>query len=190
MQVGCPCSSTNTSLLLPPPTQVCQSATAHCAGHYGDLVPGDSGLHSPGSHACGPTAEGNHPHTVQVSAAAVVESTPSLTLAFPSASPQASPAVPASPQSLSHLPCKTRVSYFLRYCGDGQIPDHFVVGQTTAPPLASMLGGPSPSSLPAETFVSVDADSLQVLLGFALAHGGVNPIMDCLHILLGEGVLY
>lgn len=41
-------------------------------------------------------------------------------------------------------------------------------------------------SLPAETFVSVDSDSIQVLLSFSLAHGGVNSILDCLQILLGE----
>ena len=64
-----------------------------------------------------------------------------------------------------------------------------MVGQPPALPLPAMLGVPSPSSLPAETFVSVDADSLQVLLGFALAHGGVNSILDCLHILLGEEAL-
>lgn len=40
-------------------------------------------------------------------------------------------------------------------------------------------------SLPEETFVSVDTDSLQILLSFALAHGGVNTILDVLQILLG-----
>ena len=34
------------------------------------MVSGDPGLHGPGSHACGPAAEGDHPHTFQVSAAA------------------------------------------------------------------------------------------------------------------------
>ena len=41
-------------------------------------------------------------------------------------------------------------------------------------------------SLPEETFVSVDADSLQILLSFALAHGSVNTILDVLQILLGK----
>lgn len=41
------------------------------------------------------------------------------------------------------------------------------------------------SSLPGDNFVSVDRDSLQVLLAFALAHGNVNSILSCLQILLG-----
>lgn len=39
-------------------------------------------------------------------------------------------------------------------------------------------------SLPGETYVTVDADSIQVLLSFALAHGSANSILDCLQILL------
>ena len=38
-----------------------------------------------------------------------------------------------------------------------------------------------------EEFVSVSAECFEVLLGFALAHGNVNSILDCLHVLLGEG---
>ena len=41
-------------------------------------------------------------------------------------------------------------------------------------------------SLPEETFVSVDEDSLHILLSFALAHGTVNSILDTMQILLGE----
>ena len=41
------------------------------------------------------------------------------------------------------------------------------------------------SSLPGDNFVSIDRDSLQVLLAFALAHGNVNSILSCLQILLG-----
>lgn len=32
----------------------------------------------------------------------------------------------------------------------------------------------------------MDADSLEILLTFALAHGGVNTILDVLQILLGQ----
>lgn len=42
------------------------------------------------------------------------------------------------------------------------------------------------NSIPGETFVSVDADCLHVLLCFALAHGNVNSILDCLQILMGR----
>ncbi len=42
----------------------------------------------------------------------------------------------------------------------------------------------TPHSLPGETFVTVDADSVQVLLSFAVAHGSANSILDCLQILL------
>lgn len=41
------------------------------------------------------------------------------------------------------------------------------------------------SSLPGDKFMSVDRDSLQVLLVFALARGNVNSILTCLQILLG-----
>ena len=41
------------------------------------------------------------------------------------------------------------------------------------------------NSIPGETFVSVDADCLHVLLCFALVHGNVNSILDCLQILMG-----
>ena len=44
---------------------------------------------------------------------------------------------------------------------------------------------PFHTSIPGETFVSVDADCLHVLLCFALAHGNVNSILDCLQILMG-----
>ena len=40
-------------------------------------------------------------------------------------------------------------------------------------------------SLPEEAFVSVDVDSLHVLLSFAVASGNVNSILDVLQILLG-----
>ena len=43
-----------------------------------------------------------------------------------------------------------------------------------------------PCSIPGETFVSVDANCLHVLLSFALAHGNVNSILDCLQILMGR----
>ncbi len=42
----------------------------------------------------------------------------------------------------------------------------------------------SPCSLPEETYVTVDADSVQVLLSFALAHGSASSMLDCLQILL------
>ena len=35
--------------------------------------------------------------------------------------------------------------------------------------------------------MSVDEDSLQILLSFALAHGTVNSILDTMQILLGKG---
>ena len=41
-------------------------------------------------------------------------------------------------------------------------------------------------SLPEETYVSVSAECLEILLAFCIAHGNVNSILDCLHILLGN----
>ena len=42
------------------------------------------------------------------------------------------------------------------------------------------------SSLPRDNFVSVDEESLSLLLHFSLATGDVNSILDCLQILLGQ----
>jgi hypothetical protein len=39
-------------------------------------------------------------------------------------------------------------------------------------------------SLPDETYVSVSAECLEILLAFSIAHANVNSILDCLHILL------
>ena len=43
-------------------------------------------------------------------------------------------------------------------------------------------------SLPDETYVSVSAECLEILLAFSIAHANVNSILDCLHILLGKKV--